>query len=103
MVARPLRPPAQVGRRGVASDKSLLIADSSNDRIRRVASDGTITTVAGTGTHDGGAARRARMNHPAAVATRADGSVLIADIDNHRIRLVEPLDEGSDWLDDFGR
>jgi hypothetical protein len=68
-----------------------------------VASDGTITTVAGTGTHDGGAARRARMNHPAAVATRADGSVLIADIDNHRIRLVEPLDEGSDWLDDFGR
>lgn len=86
-----------------------LIADTSNHVIRRVGSwkGGKIDTAAGTGiagfSGDGGAARRARMNHPAAVATRADGSVLIADIENHRIRLVEPLDEGSDWLDDFGR
>jgi hypothetical protein len=86
-----------------------LIADTSNHVIRRVGSwkGGKIDTVAGTGiagfSGDGVAARRARMNHPAAVATRADGSVLIADIENHRIRLVEPLDEGSDWLDDFGR
>lgn len=86
-----------------------LIADTSNHVIRRVDSwkGGKIDTVAGIGlagfSGDGGPARRARMNFPVAVATRADSSVLIADSENHRIRLVEPLDEGSDWLHDFGR
>jgi hypothetical protein len=51
---------------------------------------------------DGGPARFALMNYTAAVATRADGSVLIADSLNHRIRLVEPLDDGLAWPADIG-
>jgi DNA-binding beta-propeller fold protein YncE len=86
-----------------------LVADRANHAIRRVSSwkGGKIDTVAGSGiagfSGDGGPARAARMNLLAAVATRADGSFLIADAENHRIRLVEPLGDGPDWPFDFGR
>ena len=55
-----------------------LIADTFNDRIREVAPDGTITTVA-TG-----------LNHPSDTATTPDGGFLIADTDNSRIEKVAP-------------
>lgn len=69
-----------------------LIADRSNHRVRRVAADGTITTLAGTGTPgysgDGSAASTARLQRPSSVAPTADGGYLIADTSNHRIRRV---------------
>ncbi|MBS1870753.1 MAG: hypothetical protein JSS99_13950 [Actinobacteria bacterium] len=69
-----------------------LIADSGNDRIRRVDVDGTIRTVAGVGKPgfggDGGPAGRALLNAPAGVAALADGSIAIADTGNGRVRLV---------------
>jgi len=71
-----------------------LIADTGNDRIRRVDADGTIRTVAGAGTRgfggDGGPAGRALLNAPAGVAALADGSIAIADSGNQRVRLVGP-------------
>jgi hypothetical protein len=71
----------------------LLIADTGNARIRRVWPDGTITTIAGTGTPgfsgDGGAAAAAELDLPKAVdVTRDAGSYLIADAANDRVRLV---------------
>lgn len=81
---------------GVSSlpDGSFFIADSANHRVRRVAADGTISTVAGTGTAgysgDGGAAALARLNTPHAVEALPDGRLLIADMGNHRIRQVAP-------------
>ena len=71
-----------------------LIADLDNNRIRRVAADGTIATVAGTGearfSGDGGPAVAASLNLPHAVATLPDGGFLIADTYNHRVRRVDP-------------
>ena len=77
----------------VDADGSLLIADTGNHRIRRVAAGtGIITTVAGAGAGafggDGGPATSASMNGPTGVAVDGDGSVLIADRSNNRIRRV---------------
>ena len=75
-------------------DGSILIADSNNNRIRRVDLGGTITTVAGgspgPGIGDGGPATSAQLAFPADVAPQPDGGYLIADNDNHRIRRVDP-------------
>ena len=71
-----------------------LVADLDNNRIRRVAKDGTITTVAGTGeaafSGDGGPARAAALNQPHCVLAVPAGGFLIADTYNHRVRRVWP-------------
>lgn len=75
-------------------DGNLFIADTFNNRIRRVAPDGVITTVAGNGTGsfggDGGRATAARLHWPHDVEVDAAGNVWIADSANHRIRRVTP-------------
>ncbi len=81
---------------GVAIDASgnLYIADYTNHRIRKVAPDGTISTVAGTGSSgysgDGGPADQARLNSPAGIAADSSGNLYIADRYNNRIRKVAP-------------
>lgn len=83
---------------GLATDGlTLYIADSGNHRVRAVnLRDGTIETVAGSGTPafggDGGAATQAQLRMPLAVAASPDGRTLfIADTQNHRIRAVDLL------------
>jgi sugar lactone lactonase YvrE len=80
---------------GVAVDGSgnLYIADTGNQRIRKVAADsGTITTVAGNGNPglggDGGLATSAQLYNPSGVAVDASGNLYIADTSNHRVRKV---------------
>jgi cysteine-rich repeat protein len=69
---------------------TLFIADTSNHRIRRVTATGTISTVAGSGvagfSGDNGAATIAQLNQPSGVAIDAQGAILVADRDNHRVR-----------------
>jgi len=79
----------------VALDGSgnIYIADSYNERIRKVtASTGVITTVAGNGTAgysgDGGPATSAELSSPAGVALDSSGNIYIADLSNSRIRKV---------------
>jgi len=70
-----------------------LVADTGNDRVRRVDPDGTISTVAGTSRGfggDGGPATSAELNQPRDVAIASDGAILIADTGNNRIRRVDP-------------
>jgi len=71
-------------------DGSLYLADTYNDRVRRISPDGTIATVAGTGiagfSGDGGPAIEARLDYPVAVAMAPDGNLYIADQDNHVVR-----------------
>jgi RHS repeat-associated protein len=73
-------------------DGSLYIADSGNNRVRRVGPDGIITTFAGTGINtfggDGGPAAAAKLYEPLGVAVGPDGSVYIADSSNNRVRRV---------------
>lgn len=77
----------------VMPDGGYLIADAGNNRIRRVAPDGTITTVAGTSGGlggDGGPATAARLESPRSVTLAGDGGFLVADTGNRRIRRVAP-------------
>lgn len=79
---------------GLAVDASgnLYIADTKNHRIRKVATDGKISTVAGTGdagySGDDGEATSAKLKYPQDVAVDAAGNLYIADTENHRIRRV---------------
>jgi glucose/arabinose dehydrogenase len=77
----------------VAGDGSVYIADTGNNLIRRVASNGTISTVAGTVQGfggDEGPATAAKLSVPRDIAIAADGSLLIADTGNDRVRKVTP-------------
>lgn len=80
---------------GISPSGTLFIADSRNNRIRRVTSDGVITTVAGIGAPgfagDGGSAEQAKLNNPSGVAINSGGTVYIADKANAVIRRVQSL------------
>jgi uncharacterized protein (TIGR03437 family) len=79
---------------GVAMDSAgnLYLADRDNNRIRRVAPGGTITTIAGTGqpgdSGDGASATSAQLNAPSSVSVDSAGTVYIADTGNHRVRKI---------------
>ncbi len=79
---------------GVAVDSAgnLYIADSNNNRIRKV-SGGVITTVAGGGSSglgDNGPATNAQLSGPGNIAVDAAGNLYIADVGNNRIRVLSP-------------
>ena len=80
---------------GVAVDGAgnLFIADSGNNRIRKVDGAGIITTVAGGGgrgfSGDGGPATAAALRFPLGVAVDGAGNLFIADSSNNRIRKVD--------------
>jgi streptogramin lyase len=66
------------------------VCEREGNTLRRIASDGIITTVAGTGAQgysgDGGPAVECEFNGPKAIRCDADGNVLIVDTENHAIR-----------------
>lgn len=75
----------------VAEDGTIYVADRGNFRIRRIAPDGTIDTIAGDGVEgvegDGGDARDAELGFVARIALDGD-SLLVADQSNSRARRV---------------
>ena len=75
----------------VASDGTLYIADTGNQRIRAV-QGGNIITFAGNGARgfagDGGPATSAALNHPVALALDATGALLVCDQGNERMRRI---------------
>src|SRR5439155_1616687 len=79
---------------GVAFDSigNLFVADANDHRVRKIAPDGTISTVAGDGTPgfrgDGGPASAARLNTPYGIAVDGAGNLYIADLGNNRVRKV---------------
>ena len=79
--------------RGLDADNkgNLYVADSTNHRIRRIEPDGTVTTVAGSGqpSFADGKAAVASFSTPYGVAVGSDGSLWVADTNNHRLRLID--------------
>jgi sugar lactone lactonase YvrE len=81
---------------GVAVDAAgnLYVADTGNHRVRKIAADGGISTVAGNGEAesygDGGPATEAALNTPAGVAVDAAGNLYIAEFRGGRVRKVSP-------------
>ena len=79
---------------GLASDVkgNLFIADLNNNRIRKVAADGTITTVVGNGTSDfakdGQLATATPISNPAAIAVDVAGNLYVADSGHNAVRKV---------------
>jgi cysteine-rich repeat protein len=71
----------------------ILVADSDNRRVRRIAVDGTITTVAGNGTEaDGDAgnlATTATLNEPMGIAFDREGRIYFSDPNDCRVRRIE--------------
>ena len=76
----------------VSAGGEIYVADTNNQRIRRISPDGTIVTVAGIGERgfegDGGAAIQAKLTSPRGVVLSSSGELYIADTYNNRIRRV---------------
>lgn len=74
------------------SEGNLYFTDSYNHSIRKVDTNGVITTVAGTGKSGysgGGPAVEAQLNTPQGIAIDREGNILIADTFNHFIRKID--------------
>jgi trimeric autotransporter adhesin len=88
-IDQPLNSPSGLA---IESGGSLLIADTNNSRIRRLSTDGTIATVAGSRTAgdagDGGLGTSAKLNLPVGVGEDSKGNIYIADTSNNVIRWV---------------
>jgi hypothetical protein len=82
------------GRMAIDAAGNIYVVMGVHHVVRKVATDGTVTTFAGNGTAgysgDGGPATSAQLNLPADVAVLPDGSVCISDSENHVIRRVAP-------------
>jgi streptogramin lyase len=74
-------------------DGALYVCEFGGHAVRRVAADGTISTVAGTGvagfSGDGGAATNATLNEPHEIRFDRNGDLFIADTKNHASRRVD--------------
>lgn len=79
---------------GIALDQAgnVYVADGGNRRVRKISTDGIITTIAGTGaggdTGDGGPALEARFGSPAGLAFSSAGELLVADSWFRRVRKI---------------
>lgn len=84
--------------RGVAVDSSgnLFVADSGRQQILRVDPDGSAMAVAGNGwpgfSGDGGPALAAQFRSPWDIAAGPGGRLYVADLENNRVRLLQPAD-----------
>jgi NHL repeat len=80
---------------GICVDQTgnIFVADTHNHRIRKIAPDGTTTTLTGNGTagyHDGsgGPQGTTQFNYPYGVAVDTQNNIYVADASNHRIRKI---------------
>jgi sugar lactone lactonase YvrE len=72
---------------------NLYVADRDNGAVRKISSDGRITTVAGTGVRgysgDGGPAVKAQLDQPQGFAFDRAGNLYVSDSANNRVRRID--------------
>ncbi len=75
----------------IDNDGNLLVSDRSEHNIRKISPNAEVTTIAGTRSSgsDDGVASQATFYNPAGMLVTADGTIYIADYDNHRIRVLK--------------
>lgn len=73
-----------------ASDGTLYVSDRNNHRIRAIGSTGAVSTIAGNGTagYEDGAGQAAQFNRPIDIVLAADGSLVVSEESNHRLRKI---------------
>lgn len=81
----------------ITASGDLYVADSYNNRIRKITADGTVTTFAGSGVAGpaNGTGTTANFNTPTGIAIDAAGYIYVADSGNNLIRKISPLGEVS--------
>ena len=79
--------------RGIAvqNDGTIIIADTLNDKIRGIDLDGNVYTIAGTGEkgNKDGPGNEATFNYLRGIAIRYDGTIIVVDTYNHKIRGID--------------
>ncbi len=79
---------------GVAVDRegNIFVADTYNDRVRKISTEGAVSTIAGAGMPGfaDGQAESAMFDTPCGVAVDAQGNLFIADTGNDAIRKITP-------------
>ncbi|MEK6409067.1 MAG: NHL repeat-containing protein [Acidobacteriota bacterium] len=82
---------------GIATDRhgNIFVADTYNDCIRRISTDGQVTTIAGTGApgYGDGQAASASFDTPSGIAIDGRGDIFVADTGNHAVRKITELGE----------
>ena len=77
---------------GIAVDSggNLYVADSGNNKIRKITPAGVVTTLAGSGLKSSvdGTATSASFSNPGGVAVDSSGNVYVSDQDTHKIRKI---------------
>jgi sugar lactone lactonase YvrE len=84
------QPSPQLGGVCVTSKGALVVTEPGADRVRWTSADGSSFVIGGTPGWMDGRRAAARFRRPLAVAAGLDGSVVVADTDNHAIRRVSP-------------
>jgi Gluconolactonase len=88
--------------KGITIDNAgvIYVADASNNRIRKITSDGTVTTFAGSGVAGAanGIGTAAQFKYPTSIAADLYGNLFVADFSNNKIRKI--TSDGT--VSDFG-
>ena len=83
----------------IDANDNLYTADFDNYSIRKIAPDGSVTTLTGNGPGDwDGDLRTARFNSPAGMALKSDGTLFVADWANSKVRQISPQGQVTTFL-----
>ncbi len=84
---------------GVCSDASgnIYVADSRNNKIRKINSSGVVTTFAGSGANGStdGTGIAASFDFPSGICVDAAGNIYVADLNSNKIRKITPAGDVS--------